>query len=94
MNKVRCLLAKAQLPHSLWGEACLTAAYLYNRTPHSGLQFKTPYEMKYGKTPDISNIKTFGSITFYKSKGKHVRKLDDRVQKGVLVGFNEALYKV
>lgn len=94
VDKVRCLLAKAKLPLAFWGEACLTAAYLYNRTPHSSISFKTPYEMKHSKKPDISHIRTFGSLAFYKAKGNHVKKLDDRVHKGVLVGFNEPLYKV
>ncbi|RKF81090.1 Retrovirus-related Pol polyprotein from transposon TNT 1-94 [Golovinomyces cichoracearum] len=83
-NKIRCLLTNANLPKSLWGEACLTAAYLYNRTPHAGLQFKTPYEMKNKCKPDISHIKTFGSICYCKSKGPHINKLDDQPYKEYL----------
>ena len=93
-NKIRCLLKNASLPMFLWGEACLTATYLYNRTPHSSINFKTPFEAKYNKQPDISNIRTFGSVCFYKNKGNHVRKLDDKAIKGILVGFNDSLYKV
>ena len=93
-NKVRCLLANSNLPKTLWGEACLAATYLYNRTPHSSINFKTPYERKYGAKPDISNIKTFGSICYYKNKGSSLTKLDDKAIKGVLVGFHENLYKV
>ncbi|POS82168.1 hypothetical protein EPUL_005540, partial [Erysiphe pulchra] len=94
MDKVRCLLSNANLPNFLWGEACLTATYLYNRTPHSSLNFKTPYEVKNDQKPDISHIQTFGSICFYKNKGNNIKKLDDRALKGILIGFNERLYKV
>ena len=93
-NKIRCLLNNSNLPKSLWGEACLVATYLYNRTPHAGINYKTPYEMKYGSKPDISNIKTFGSICYYKNKGPNIKKLDDKALKGVLVGYHENLYKV
>ncbi|POS82922.1 hypothetical protein EPUL_004255 [Erysiphe pulchra] len=93
-NKIRCLLKNADLLMYLWGEACLTATFLHNRTPHSSIDFKTPYEAKYNRKPDITNIKTFGSICYYKNKGNLVRKLDDKAIKGVLVGFNDALYKV
>lgn len=94
LNKVRCLLANANLPKSLWGEACLTAVNLYNRTPHAALNYKTPFEMKNNQKPNISSIRTFGSICFYKNKGNHITKLDKRAIKGVLVGFNHPLYKV
>lgn len=94
INKIRCLLAHANLPKYLWGEACITATYLYNRTPHSSLDFKTPFEMKYGEKPNISNLKTFGSMTFFKNKGNHIKKLDDKALRGILVGFNENLCKI
>ena len=94
INKVRCLLYNANLPKELWGEAAITATYLYNRTPHSKLDFKTPYELKYNKRPDISNIKTFGSIAFYKNKNSHIKKLDPRANKGILIGFGQNMYKI
>jgi hypothetical protein len=35
----------------------LAAVYLYNRTPHSSINYKTPYELKNKEKPNISNIK-------------------------------------
>ena len=94
LNKVRCLLFNANLPKYLWGEAVLVATYLYNRTPHSKLDYKTPYELKYNQKPNISNIRTFGSIAFYKLKSNKVKKLDIKANKGILIGFNENIYKI
>lgn len=94
VNKIRCLLINSHLPKELWGEACVTAAHIYNRSPHTGLGFKTPYEIKYGHKPNIAHIKTFGSICYYKNKGNHLKKLDEKAIQGVLVGFNNNLYKV
>jgi hypothetical protein len=93
LNKVRCLLFNSNLPKELWGEAAITATYLYNRTPHSKLDFKTPYELKYNQRPDISHIKTFGSIAFYKNK-HNIKKLDPRANKGILIGLGQNMYKI
>ena len=57
IEKVRSMLIGAKLPKVYWGEAVLAAIYLYNRTPNSSIGFKTPYEAKTGKIPDILNIR-------------------------------------
>jgi Reverse transcriptase (RNA-dependent DNA polymerase)/gag-polypeptide of LTR copia-type/Integrase core domain/GAG-pre-integrase domain len=94
INKVRCLLFNANLPNYFWGEALLVATYLYNRSPHNKLNYKTPYEAKYNKKPNITNIRTFGSIIYYKNKGNNIKKLDIRANKGILIGYNENIYKI
>lgn len=57
---VRTNLASARLPTNLWGEALTYALYVYNRTPHSGLQFRSPFEARYGTPPDLTSIYPFG----------------------------------
>jgi IS30 family transposase len=52
----RALLFKAGFPLDMWELAIQTACYLYNRTPHSSMGFKTPFELLYHKLPDLSNI--------------------------------------
>ena len=81
------------MPKKFWGEAVNTAVYLYNRTPHSQIQFKTPYKALYNIKPNITNIKVFGSIIFYKNKIIGLKKLDPRARKGILLGFyNKNIY--
>ena len=97
MTKVRALLFQAGLPNYLWGEALETAVFLYNRTPHSTLNGKTPYEIKYGVKPNLSTIRVFGSVTFYKVKGLGSQsKLKARASKAILLGFsdNAEVYKL
>jgi hypothetical protein len=45
----------------LWPLAWRHGAYIYNRMPHSGLDWKSPYELFHGKAPDLSNVRVFGS---------------------------------
>lgn len=40
------------------------ATYLINRTPSRVLQFKTPYEIVYGKIASFENLKVFSSLAF------------------------------
>ena len=56
------MLEAAGLPSTLWGEAVLTAAYLWNHTESAALPpGKTPYEMVNNKKPDLSHLRVFGS---------------------------------
>ena len=57
----------------------------------------TPYEKKTGIKPDISFLRVFRSITYYKVKGLDTQnKLKARANKAVLIGFtdNAELYKL
>ena len=94
LEKVRCILFHANLPKYLWGEAVNTAVYLYNRTPHSQLQFKTPYQVLNEIKPDITNIRVFGSVAYYKVKAIGLKKLDPRAKKAILLGFGNNLYRL
>ena len=75
ITKVRAMLIESNAPKYLWGEAILATVYIYNRTPHSTLNFKTPYEIKYNEKPNIDNIKIWGLIIYYKIKGPKRSKL-------------------
>jgi len=70
------MLIKSNVPKYLWGKAILATVYIYNRIPHSTLNFKTPYEIKYNEKPNINNIKIWGSIIYYKIKGPKRSKLE------------------
>jgi hypothetical protein len=94
-NKVRALLISSNLPNNLWGEAILTATYLYNRTPNSSIDFKTPYYLKYNKIPNLDNIRIFGSLVYYKEPSAFTKKLDSKATPYYLIGFiGSNIYKI
>ena len=65
------MLSNAGLNRRFWGEAISTTCFLINRSPHSGIQLKTPYEMWSGKPADYSNLRAFGCTVYYHvSEGK------------------------
>ena len=94
-NKIRALLFEAKLPRKYWAEALLSAVYLYNRTPHSSIDFCTLYEAKYGTKPNLANIKIWGSLTYKKEPKEFINKLDSRAKPYYLVGYtSNNLYRL
>jgi hypothetical protein len=58
------MLFDKDLPVELWGYAAICFVHLKNRSPHSALRNTTPYEAKYQKLPDLSNVRVFGSTAY------------------------------
>ena len=73
----------------------MASVYIYNCTPHSALNYKTPFEAKNNRKPILSNIKIFGSPVYYRDN-RPLKKLDKRDNRGILIGYGEEanLYKV
>jgi hypothetical protein len=86
------LLYRSNLPKKYWGEAAMAAIYIYNRTPHSVIGFKTPYKAKYGHKPDISNIRIWGSKAYKKEAIR--RKLNPKVSEYTLIGYGSNQYRL
>ena len=68
INKARSLLFHLNSPLYLWGEAVLTASYLYNRSPHKALAGTTPYSNAIRKNQIFQISRVFGSLAFYQIK--------------------------
>lgn len=88
IEMVRCMLNEANLPREFWGEAVTTANYLQNRLLTSSIN-KTPYELWYGKRPQVKNFAAFGSECYVKIQNEKRTKLDDCSKLLILMGFDE-----
>ena len=89
LNKVRSILYIARIAYYLQGKVALTAIYIYNRTLHSYLGYKSLIEVKENRTliiEDLENIKTFRSIIYYKNNSLS-SKLDQKAYKGIIIGY-------
>lgn len=87
MEKVRAMLHDAALPKALWGEAALHAVYLKNRTPTRALDGKTPFELFWGRKPNLAHLRVWGCRVRVHSPGGS--KLSGRAEEARWVGFDE-----
>jgi hypothetical protein len=85
----RSMLHDQSLPLYLWAEACCTAVYLQNRSPHRILGKMTPEEAFTGRRPDVEHIRIFGCSTFSHVPSERRTKLDPTAQQGILVGYSK-----
>ena len=79
------IYSKSELPLFLWAEAMNTAVCVINRTGPTKQLGKTPYELWYGKTANIDNLKIFGTKCFIHIPDEKRKKLDKKAVKGYLV---------
>ena len=96
MERARSMLKGAGMPDNLWAEALSTAALIMNRVPTSRHKDTTPYEMWYGEKPDLSHLRAFGCVTFFKDLSRQ-GKLDAMAKKGFLVGYSprcKSIYRI
>jgi hypothetical protein len=87
------MLFDCGLSMEYWGYAALCFIYLKNRSPHSALRHCTPYEAKFGKLPDLSNVRVFGSAAYVhvpaqlrKGAGS---KLQPKANAMIFVGYSD-----
>ncbi|KAJ3474184.1 hypothetical protein NLI96_g12605 [Meripilus lineatus] len=81
---VRACMTGTGTPKWLWGEAHQYAVYVYNRTPHSAISFKSPYELRFGTPPDLSQIYSWATPCYIKIVASD--KLADRAEEGLYLG--------
>ena len=83
------LLVYANLPLNLSPEMAKTAGYLLNRAPTRQLGWEIPFEVLYGRKPDLSYLHIYGCKTFYLlHKIPRKDKLLPRAHIGYLVGYD------
>jgi hypothetical protein len=85
----RSMLHDQSLPLYLWVEACATAIYLQNRSPHRILGKITHEEAFIGSRSDVMHIRIFGCLTFSHVPSERRTKLDPTAQQGILVGSSK-----
>ena len=89
MESVRCMLLESKSPKSLWVAALDTACHVTNCiVPKSSTNGKSPFEMFYGKAPDLNSIRVFGCPAYVHDE-THQGKLGPRSEKGRFIGYEK-----
>lgn len=87
IEMARCMLLDADLGYRFWAEAVMTANYIQNRLPTRPIQV-TPYEGWNDSKPDLKHFKIFGSKCFVHVPAAKRRKLDNRADSMIFVGYD------
>ena len=89
IESARSMIAHAGLPNIFWAESISTAAYVRNRVPTRAIKDgRTPYELWYGRKPNVNYFKVFGCVAYAHIKDDKRRKLDAKVEKMRFVGYS------
>ena len=94
---MRAMLLHNSTPLEFWAEALSCAAYIRNRLTSRAIPAgTTPYELWYGRKPNIAHLRTFGSICWYKLPNTHLQALDSRAVQAIMLGYatSQKAYKL
>ena len=61
LERIQAFMHTSGLPKSLWGEALRQATWLKNWTATWALDGKTPFKALYGRPPNLSTLRTWGT---------------------------------
>ena len=88
LEKVRPMLFESTLPTTFWSFALIQANFLYNRSPHSYLDYQTPFFARYGLSENYERLIPFGcKVNIYIPKEKR-GKLDNTTKPGIMLGYS------
>uniref|UniRef100_A0A2N9F430 Uncharacterized protein n=1 Tax=Fagus sylvatica TaxID=28930 RepID=A0A2N9F430_FAGSY len=92
---LNAMIVSAKLPFNLWGEVLLTACHVHNRVLSKKIQ-SSPYELWNGRKPNLSYLKVWGCIAYFRVPDPKRTKLGPRAIKSVFVGYavNSKAYRL
>ncbi|KAK8934943.1 hypothetical protein KSP39_PZI014634 [Platanthera zijinensis] len=90
MNMASSMVKGKGLPKKYWAEAVQVAVYVLNRCPTKSVKFKTPFEAWCGRKPSVKHLRVFGCVAYAHIPDQRRRKLDDRSEKCIFVGYAPA----
>ena len=82
------LLAHAHMPNTYWVDAFNTAVYLINRLPTRVLNYLSPYEKLFQKSPTYDSLRVFGCACFPYLRPYNTNKLQFRSKQCVFLGYS------
>ncbi|SLM34553.1 gag-pol polyprotein [Lasallia pustulata] len=90
MDKLHSTLLSSEVNKKWWPEILQAVCYLCNRSPSSVIN-KSPYEAWFNEKPDLSDIRTLGSMAYALKPERKRRKLaDTKAIKCVLLGYKDS----
>jgi hypothetical protein len=75
---------------TLWAEACMTAVYVQNRSPHQILKKITPEEAFTKVKTEIGHFRIFGCPVYLHVTKEKRSKVEPSGRKGTFLGYSES----
>ncbi|GMI80680.1 hypothetical protein HRI_001737300 [Hibiscus trionum] len=85
----RSMIKGKHLPRNFWAEAVRCAVYLLNCCPTKSVRNMTPNEAWSGKKSGIGHLKIFRCIAYAHVPEQIRKKLDNRGEKCIFIGYDE-----
>ncbi|XP_074306315.1 uncharacterized protein LOC141641557 [Silene latifolia] len=85
LETAKALRFQAQLPKHFWGDMVLAVTHLINLMPTSVLNWSTPFEALFKKSPDYSHLRVIGCLCYVAHKVGD--KFEPRSNRCVFLGY-------
>jgi hypothetical protein len=85
----RSMLKEKGLPKQFWAEAIACSVYLLNWYQTKSVKNMTPQEAWSGYKPSVAHLQIFWCVAYAQVPEVKRRKLDDRGEKFIFVGYSE-----
>jgi hypothetical protein len=88
MRTANALRINARFPKKAWAECVRTATFIENRLPTTANPLcKSPFEMLYNRTPDLSILRVIGSKAYVHIHAPTTLSVDPKAKIGRLLGY-------
>ncbi|GJU83343.1 retrovirus-related pol polyprotein from transposon TNT 1-94 [Tanacetum coccineum] len=84
----RTMLSGSVFSKQYWIEAVTTTCYTQNRSTIVKRHLKTPYEIFYGRLPNISFLHVFGCPVYIHNHKDYLGKFDEKADDGYFLGYS------
>ncbi|CAI5728478.1 unnamed protein product [Peronospora effusa] len=88
-ERARAMLGHMQMEKIWWAEAMNTAVYVTNRVPWASHPTKTPFEFIFGKGPDLSEMRVFGSKGYAHVDKSNRTKMTKKAIRCIFLGYSD-----
>ena len=88
VEKARCLLKDSGLELSFWAEAVNCSVHLENLSPSKSINFSSPFEMWFGRTPNLTYLHPFGCQAVFLIN-RSAGKFRSRGAVGIFLGYGD-----
>jgi len=88
IEAARSMIADAKIPITFLDEAIATACFVQNRTLLVQDKHKTPYELMFGRKPNISYLKAFGCPVTILNLSDQLGKFEPKSYDGFFLGYS------